>query len=158
MEPQLDLRDIHLPPPVGWWPPAPGWWLAPLLAVALTLSLWLVWKRLIRNPLRKAVLRELAAIEALDGLEPAEKARRVSVLLRRTCLTLYPRQEVAGLTGQAWLDRLDSVLGDRRFRDGPGRCLADAPYRPASEADPAALFALCRDWARKLPRPARRAH
>ncbi|WP_367025518.1 DUF4381 domain-containing protein [Methylococcus sp. ANG] len=156
MEQQLDLRDIHLSPAVGWWPPAPGWWLAPLLAIALILILRIVWRRLIRNPLRKAVLRELAAIEALDGLEPAEKIGRVSILLRRACLTLYPRQEVAGLTGPAWLETLDSVLGGHRFRDGPGRCLIESPYSPGSEADPAALFALCRDWARKLPRPRHR--
>ena len=24
---QLDLRDIHLPEAIGWWPPAIGWWL-----------------------------------------------------------------------------------------------------------------------------------
>ena len=23
----LDLRDIHLPDPISWWPIAPGWWL-----------------------------------------------------------------------------------------------------------------------------------
>jgi hypothetical protein len=156
MEQQLDLRDIHLPPPVGWWPPAPGWWLAPLLAIALILVLWIVWRRLIRNPFRKEVRRELAAIEASDDLAPQEKIGRVSILLRRACLTLYPRQEVAGLTGQDWLERLDCVLGGRQFRDGPGRCLIQGPYSPGSEADPAALFALCREWARKLPRPKRR--
>ncbi|MDF9393241.1 MULTISPECIES: DUF4381 domain-containing protein [Methylococcus] len=153
MEQQLDLRDIHLPPPVGWWPPAPGWYLAPLLVIVLVLLLWIVWRRLIRNPLRKALLRELAAIESSEVLEPAEKIGRVSVLLRRACLTLYPRQEVAGLTGQNWLERLDSVLGGRHFRDGPGRCLIDGPYRPGGAAQLDDLFALCRTWARKLPRP-----
>src|SRR5690606_15972259 len=37
------LRDMHLPPPPGWWPPAPGWWLTGgllLLLVALGVAAW----------------------------------------------------------------------------------------------------------------------
>jgi len=30
---QLPLRDIHLPGPVGWWPPAIGWWLVAALVL-----------------------------------------------------------------------------------------------------------------------------
>ncbi|MBQ0718988.1 MAG: DUF4381 domain-containing protein [Gammaproteobacteria bacterium] len=33
------LRDIHLPQAVHWWPPAPGWWLVGVLLLALTI--WL---------------------------------------------------------------------------------------------------------------------
>ncbi len=33
------LRDIHLPEAVHWWPPAPGWWLVAALLLALTI--WL---------------------------------------------------------------------------------------------------------------------
>ena len=33
------LKDIHLPQAVHWWPPAPGWWLVALLVLALTI--WL---------------------------------------------------------------------------------------------------------------------
>ena len=33
------LRDIHLPQAVHWWPPAPGWWI--VAAVALALTIWL---------------------------------------------------------------------------------------------------------------------
>ena len=31
---QLPLRDIHLPGPIGWWPPAVGWWLVAALVLA----------------------------------------------------------------------------------------------------------------------------
>jgi len=33
------LRDIHLPEAVHWWPPAPGWWIVAALLLALTV--WL---------------------------------------------------------------------------------------------------------------------
>lgn len=33
------LRDIHLPQAVHWWPPAPGWWIVAALVLALTI--WL---------------------------------------------------------------------------------------------------------------------
>jgi hypothetical protein len=36
------LRDIHLPPPAGWWPLAPGWWI--LIGIALLLLTWLAWR------------------------------------------------------------------------------------------------------------------
>jgi len=29
------LRDIHLPQAVHWWPPAPGWWILALVSLAL---------------------------------------------------------------------------------------------------------------------------
>jgi uncharacterized protein DUF4381 len=36
-DPLAQLRDIHLPEPVGWWPPAPGWWIIALLLFLLIL-------------------------------------------------------------------------------------------------------------------------
>ena len=32
------LRDIRLPDPVGWWPPAPGWWIFGGLIVAAVVA------------------------------------------------------------------------------------------------------------------------
>jgi len=54
---ELPLRDIHLPEPVGWWPPAPGWWA--LLALALAGAAawgWLAWRR--RTRVRRAALAD----------------------------------------------------------------------------------------------------
>lgn len=142
----LPLRDLHLPAPIGWWPLAPGWW---LLAVTVLLmlgsaGLWLRRRRRLR-PIRLA-LSELDALKRDLAATPAERLQRLSILLRRVALTLYPREETASLTGAAWLRWLDAGLGTPGFSEGPGRVLAEAPYRRLSEPVAEELFRLCRDW------------
>jgi hypothetical protein len=41
------LRDIHYPEQIGWWPPAPGWWLLAitLLTLSVILLIYLVSRR-----------------------------------------------------------------------------------------------------------------
>lgn len=149
MEP-LPLRDIHLPDPVGWWPPAPGWWLLAILVPTLTAGLvWLIRYRWRLTPIKLA-LRELDILQGDTGLGADEKLRRLSSLLRQTALTLYPRHSVAGLAGEAWLRWLDETLSEPRFSQGPGRILAEAPYRPVPAAHLDEVLALCRDWLRVL--------
>jgi len=147
----LPLRDIHLPDPVSGWPPAIGWWMAAAVAVVLIVTaMWLV-RRWRRVTVTKLALRELDALQKDSTLATTEKLRRLSVLLRRAGLSAYPREEVAGLAGEAWLEWLDRPLGTPRFSQGAGRALLDAPYRPAGEADMDGLMALCRDWLKALP-------
>lgn len=150
MEPNLPLRDIHLPEPIGWWPPAPGWWLLLFgIPALLALLVWL-WRRWRRPTVKKLALRELDAI-AGDAADARVKLQRLGTLLRRVCLSIYPRAEVAGLAGEAWLAFLDRQVGDRRFSEGAGRLLLEAAYRREVEADVADLLALCRDWLTRLP-------
>ena len=106
-------------------------------------------------------LRELASIEALIETSPEAGLRRLSILLRRVCLSRHPREHVAGLTGEAWLALLDQSFKTPRFATGPGRYLVEAPYRPNAHIraeDIRPLLALCRLWLksrhhpRKMPR------
>ena len=82
MNPELQLRDIHLPPEPSWWPPAPGWW---LLAIVIGLVAW----RLTRYGLRswRARQRSRALQEQFDAVllvtEPAAQLTAISELLRR---------------------------------------------------------------------------
>jgi hypothetical protein len=149
-DPLAQLRDYHLPDPVGWWPPAPGWWLAALLA--LLLLIWLIravlgWHR--RRAARRFALRELKALQRAHAKDEDDSVllRGLSRLLRRFALSRFPRHQVAGLSGEAWLDFLERQHPDSSFRDGPGRLLLDAPYRPApdTEALPE-LTRLVRQW------------
>lgn len=152
----LPLRDIHLPAPVSWWPPAPGWWaLAALLLGAALLALWLRARARRPVPLRASALSALGALERewQADRDDARLVREVSALLRRVSLSLHPRARTASLTGEHWLGFLDSVLGDTAFSQGPGRVLADGPYRRAPEVEGAQLLALARRWIERAAQP-----
>ena len=129
---QLPLRDLHRPDPVGWWPLAPGWWL--LLATLAMLLIWLavvLRSRHRRGAARRHAVRALQRLErryAADG-DAVQLAIGLSALLRRAMLAYAPRATVAGLTGAAWLEWLDSGLGEPLFTAGAGRALIDLPYR-----------------------------
>ena len=74
-----ELRDIHLPPPPGWWPPAPGWWLLALVGVVvLVLAVRMLWRlerdRRWRARVR-AELERIAAAHALDAITTSQVDR-----------------------------------------------------------------------------------
>jgi hypothetical protein len=147
----LKLRDIHLPPPPDFWPPAPGWWL--LAVIVLALLAWagvIVWKRARLRQTQRRLLGLLDELERTGSHEP-RKLAELSILLRRIALMHYPRQQVAGLTGESWLHFLDSSGGDGGFANGPGRVLAEGPYMPDLPGgyDPGNVTVLVRDWIRK---------
>lgn len=145
------LRDIHPPIAPTLWPPAPGWWLAAavtLLALALLARPWR--QRYDRWRRRRLALAELARLRAVleqDG-DRSHFAAGVSMLLRRLALARYPRAQVAGLSGDRWLQFLDQT-GDGDFITGPGRVLALAPYQINPELPVAALEALARQWIKR---------
>jgi hypothetical protein len=151
---QLPLRDIHLPGPIAWWPPAPGWWL--LLALGLA-ALGLYGLRYFHGRHRRAALRGLQRVRlALEqGAEPVGCLQNVSTLVRRFAMTTVakaataPEPDVPGLIGEPWLNYLDSRWQRDAFVRGPGRRLLAAPYaRPNSiaRAEALELTTLCKEW------------
>lgn len=150
MKPDLgQLRDIHLPPAVSWWPPAPGWWvLVALLVAALGLA-YLCYQHRLRTRWRRSALAELNRLHNVQG---GELVRQLSTLLRRVAISRFPRDEVAALTGARWLAFLDRTLGDGTpFQSGVGAVLGSGPYARNVEVETAALLAVCRRWIDRLP-------
>ena len=158
MEPnELELRGLHLPDPVGWWPLAPGWWFViALLAVAIG---WLLLRALrlrgVNSP-RRYALRELAVLEAnyLQHRNPVVFGKQLSELLRRGMLAYAPRAEVAGLTGEAWLAWLDRDLPVPYFHTTGGKSLLQLPYRdPQGDCSDIDINALCAAVKMRLATP-----
>ena len=141
-DPLASLRPLHPPEAVGWWPPAPGWW---LLGGLLLVTLGVVWWYHRRFALRRAALTELRELVRLEP-DDTRLSAGVNQLLRRVALASFPRSHVAGLSGEAWLQFLDSSSRDRGFSHGPGQVLATGPFAPACILDRAALIDLARRW------------
>jgi len=129
---EIPLRDLHLPPPVGFWPLAPGWWiLLAVIVAALAYGLYKLYRRWRWNAVRRLALAELQRIrnDYQNGVDALTVGKALSELMRRSMLAYAPRREVAGLTGDAWLQWLDQGLDDAPFTKGAGRLLETLPYR-----------------------------
>ncbi len=122
--PLPQLRDIHLPDPIGVWPPAPGWWLlgALIIIAAVFIGCWL-YRRHQRDAYRKEALGllEKATREFENKLkksvnistQPTELKQfyffNLCELLKRTALTAYGTgmsfngSRITGLSGKDWI-------------------------------------------------------
>ena len=147
----LPLRDLHLPDAIGWWPLAPGWWvLLGLATVALGYVAWRWYRAWVFNAPRRFALQELARYETayLEHRDPVTLGKQISELLRRGMLAYAPREEVAGLTGEAWLKWLDKGMSVPYFHTEGGRSLMTLPYRNPgddfSDIDVGAMLAAVR--------------
>lgn len=142
----LPLRDIHLPEAVAWWPPAPAWWaVAVLLLVFLVVVILVIRRSRLRRKHQKNLLDQQAFIREqlstmYDEFESMQDARAtcttLSLLLRRVCLKLFPREEFASLHAQPWLDYLNEKEAlTHDFMQGYGRLLITLPYQNEAEAN-----------------------
>jgi ABC-type nickel/cobalt efflux system permease component RcnA len=156
--PSLDrLHDIVLPGPVPWWPPAPGWYVVAALVVVLGVwAMWRWWRQWRANAYRRAALAELEQLVA-QSHDPSRRVvalQALPELLKRTALAAFPRDEIASLSGPAWLGFLDHTGGGRDFTSGPGALIPEIAYIPRytehlDQAQQEAVIQCVRRWIRK---------
>jgi len=147
------LHDFYQPAPPSWRPQTIGWYV--VFAICALALLWLavhlirVWHE---NRYRRDALKEL------DHTEVAE----LSALLKRTALCAWPRQEVAALSGGAWLKFLDKSTSHPLFAVSPMNRIEDLALKPSpiSGEDENALRQASASWIKthKPPRKPRRQH
>lgn len=147
----LPLKDIHLPEPIGWWPPGVGWWLLAAVLIGTLFAAtvyWIHWRR--QRPLRQALAGFEEARAYLQAGRPNDALQLASQTLRRTAITISGHA-VSGLTGDAWLSWLDGQWQRQGFVRGAGRLLSSAPYRSSgniNQEQAGDLIELARAWTR----------
>jgi Ca-activated chloride channel family protein len=152
-DPVAGLIDVPLPQQVSLWPQT---WESRVavaaLLVAAVIAVWQFVHHRRANRYRREALAELDRITHTPtaNLSPNELAMQLSLLVRRTALAAFPREQVAPLAGSAWLAFLDRTGSETEFSSGVGRWLIRAPYAPMQpdEGQRTLLIDLTRRWIR----------
>ncbi len=137
----VELLDMLAPAPepilISMVPQTWGWTvLAAVFLIGVGSTIYLLVRYRRSNTYRRLALMELKQA----GDDPARAAN----ILRRAALTAFPRNEVAGLHGQDWLNFIQHSAEKIQFSYESGQSLLQAPYREGKE-DPK-VAKLARDW------------
>lgn len=155
LDPLNQLKDIHLPNPIGWWPLAPGWYVVLiLLCVFIALLTALFYKKHCNaRPKKQALLLLQQYIRQYEKDHNAQLASaRVSELLKRVALVYFPRQQVASIHGDAWIEFLTQT--GKKVNFTPVKTmLLDSPFKPNERINLEPLFKQTELWIkqRKVP-------
>ena len=127
------LRELPLPAPVSYAPQTIGWLVVLLLMIALgAMFAWIAWRRYERGRYRREALAELDGIEQRLKHDKAALAN-IAPLIKRTALAAAPREQVASLSGAAWLAYLRKA--HHSFDDESGALLHTSTYAPHTALD-----------------------
>jgi len=157
--PLSQLADIHLPEPVGFWPPAPGWWI--LLFILCALLFWTARRYYANWRLQRArsfAIRELdkcmhafqdlarnATKAEVDSLK-LNLASDVNAVLRRVAMKNFSHHNFASLSGAAWISFLRKHGNATLLDDTLAFTLSDGRFAKQWEVDEQRLHQMAQQW------------
>lgn len=148
-----NLRPLHLPEAISFWPPAPGWYglflLILLVSIIASYFIHPFWRhRKIKSQALKSWSR--IAQEFKHHQNKQLLLRQLSVLLRRSMLARYPRAEVAAVINDHWAKQLDHAANKSLFATGAGKVLLQGPYQnTVPYFDPDELLFIVKQWVKR---------
>lgn len=149
------LKDIHLPLPVGWWPLAPGWYLLMLFLFCFLVFLCFRGYRYYLNTQAKRqalVLLDSYCLQYNKDKNAPLMSARISELLKRVALVYFPRQQVASIHGQAWINFLNKTSKGIDF-ELVKSLLLDSPYNASKRCDLNPLIKRAKLWIKQRKAP-----
>lgn len=112
MKQPLDLSPVIAPDAPTWWPLAWGWWAVIITAISLIALVFFILKSRKNNQQAKQeALSYFSNSQSQDGLSPS----KAQDIVRQAALSYFPREKIAGLSGDDWLKFLDAQLAKPLF-------------------------------------------
>jgi Domain of unknown function (DUF4381) len=136
------LHDFYQPPPPSWMPQTVGWYVVVgLILLIVGWCLYYAIRSWIANRYRRAAVHELQ-LAPVTGM---------SEVLKRAALAAWPRQQIAFLTGDAWLQFLKESSGIDAFRRNPGNRIEEVALDSSvsSPSEEQELRRLASAWIRR---------
>jgi len=149
LNPLDQLKDIHLPDAISWWPLAPGWWVVIALTIA---ALWwaVTWylRHRRRNAYRQFALKELTVLTAENANE-----QDIILLLRRTAISSSVSHVAMDKSVKEFLISLNNSSKEPYFDQQLCLYLNEMAYqanpKPLTEPDRAKLVSASKLWIKK---------
>ncbi|BCA97019.1 membrane protein [Legionella antarctica] len=149
------LKDIHLPESIGWWPLASGYYVLIFFILFLIITLiYVTYKRHANALAKKQALQLLKSYKEQyekDQNAPLASAR-ISELLRRVALVYYPRSEVASIIGDAWVEFLNQTSKGIDFKPVKSMLL-DSPFKTSETVNLKPLITRAQRWIKQRGAP-----
>jgi hypothetical protein len=116
-DPLAQLRDIHLPEAISWWPLAFGWW---LIAIICLMAMFLSLRYLIKTFFNRRYRRQaLVQLELLPNSNQHQRLTGLFNLLKQVASSAYPQQNFASLSHRDFVEFLQSSYPRSMFNDLP---------------------------------------
>ncbi|WP_406827650.1 DUF4381 domain-containing protein [Microbulbifer sp. ARAS458-1] len=143
------LKDIHEPAPIGWWPLAPGWWILAGVLIALAFATVWLFFYLRRQRQRKMYRVEGARLLKQLDLQQPRVVEAINVLLKRVAVVTFGRAQCGPLTGERWIEFLQSTA-DTPMPEPARRAILESLYsaREPDAQDLQILQQYALDWVR----------
>jgi hypothetical protein len=116
-DPLAQLRDIHLPEAVSWWPLAFGWWaLTAICLLSIALSLRYIINHFLNQRYRRQAIVQL---KLLPNSDQHQRLIGLFNLLKQVASSAYPEQNFASLSHKDFIGFLQSSYPKAMFNDLP---------------------------------------
>ena len=151
-DPLAQLRDIHVPNEVSVWPLDWGWWALIAVVLLVLFGLYKAISTHIRhNKPRKQALALLESVSAQQSNWPV----RLNSVLKRTAMSYYSTQQVAGLYGKQWQAFLTSSLksSDKELEGGLAKLVNNVYQASPNPSDFETCKGAVKNWLLKAKLP-----
>ena len=152
-----NLRDIHLPDAISWWPPAIGWWILLALIIIAFVFIPKLYRRMTYTPLNKVahITFQNIVTDYKNNNDESAFVIETSKFLRQIVMSYCGREEIAQLTGDKWIQTLNSITEQDYFSSEIKQTLLNAPYQKSISIDAEQLINSVQNWLNQLPKQAK---